>query len=189
MSDPKDVTALLIRASKGDDKASSELLPLVYDDLKRRAGAMMRRENAGHTLSATALVHEAFLKLIDQSRVEWQGRSHFFGIASQLMRRVLVDHARARGAVKRAGDQVKVELDEAITVSAGSDVDVLEIDAAIKKLAEVDEQQAEIVVMRFFGGLSMQEVAETLGLSKRAAEAEWTMIKAWLRRELSGDEG
>lgn len=187
MTDSGDVTTLLARAAKGDDQATGKLLPLVYDDLKRRAGAMMRRENSGHTLSATALVHETFIKLIDQTRVEWQGRAHFFGIASQLMRRVLVDHARARGAVKRAGDQVKVEFDEAITMSAGNDMDVLEIDAVIKKLAEVDAQQAEIVVMRFFGGLSMDEVAEALGLSKRAAEGEWTLIKAWLRRELASE--
>ncbi len=180
-----ELTALLKRASAGDNKAVSRLLPLVYADLKRRAGGALRGSRPGHTLQATALVHEAFLKLIDQTRVDWQGRAHFFAIASQLMRRVLVDHARARARVKRGGREVRVELDETVaTITTTNDADVLEIDRALEQLREEDPQQADLVMMRFFGGLSVEECAEVLGISKRSAEAEWTMAKAWLRREL-----
>lgn len=181
-----DVTSLLKRATAGDEQAVAHLLPLVYADLKRRAGAMLRGERAGHTLQATALVHEAFLKLIDQTRVDWQGRAHFFGIATQLMRRVLVDHARARGRAKRGGGEVRIEVNDSLgTITPTNDADVLEVDEAIDKLREVYPAQADLVMMRFFGGLSVEECAAALKMSKRSAEAEWTMAKAWLRRELA----
>lgn len=185
MSEERDVTRLLIAATGGDARAAGELMPVVYDELKRRAAALMRRESAGHTLQATALVNEAYLRLINQDRVDWQGRTHFFAVASQIMRRILVDHARTRQRAKRGGGDVKVSLDEGLGLSTERDADVLALDQALQKLAEVDPRQAEIVVMRFFGGLTVEEVAAALGVSKRTVEAEWTMIKAWLRRELA----
>lgn len=185
MSAQGDVTQLLSAVSAGDRGAVSELLPIVYDELKRRASAMMRREREGHTLQPTALVHEAFLELVHQDRVDWQGRAHFFAVASHLMRRILVDHARSRLREKRGGKAERISLDEGLGLSVERDADVLALDEALKKLAEVDAQQAELVSMRFFGGLSVEECAAVLGVSKRTVEAEWTMIKAWLRRELS----
>jgi RNA polymerase sigma factor (TIGR02999 family) len=180
-----DVTRLLASVSAGDRAAFESLLPLVYDELRRRAGAMMRREREGHTLQPTALVHETFLQLIHQERVDWRGRAHFFAVASQLMRRILVDHARGRLRRKRGGGDVRVSLDEGLGLSVERDADVVAVDDALRRLAEMDPRQAEIVEMRFFGGLSVEEVAAVLGVSKRTVEAEWTMIKAWLRRELA----
>jgi RNA polymerase sigma factor (TIGR02999 family) len=148
----------------------------------------MRRERPNHTLQATALVHEAFLQLIGQDRADWQGRAHFFAVASQLMRRILVDHARARLRDKRGGDAVRVSLDEGQGLSIQKDADVLALDDALERLAEVDPRQAEIVSLRFFGGLSVEEVAAVLGVSKRTVEGEWTLIKAWIRRELTSDD-
>jgi RNA polymerase sigma-70 factor, ECF subfamily len=187
MTAPEEVTKLLLAATQGDARAAEALIPVVYDELHRRAMAMMSRESHGHTLQATVLVHEAFLKLIDQQRVEWQGRTHFFAVASQVMRRVLVDHARGRRREKRGGGDVRISLDDSLPLSIQRDADVLALDEALRKLAEVDPRQADIVVMRFFGGLSVDEVAQSLGVSKRTVEAEWTMIKAWLRRELSDE--
>ncbi len=185
MSAQGDVTQLLSAVSAGDRAAVDDLLPIVYDELKRRASAMMRRERDGHTLQPTALVHEAFLELVNQDRVDWQGRAHFFAVASHLMRRILVDHARSRLREKRGGKAERISLDEGLGLSVERDADVLALDEALKKLAEVDVKQAELVSMRFFGGLSVEECAAVLGVSKRTVEAEWTMIKAWLRRELS----
>ncbi|MCB9535670.1 MAG: sigma-70 family RNA polymerase sigma factor [Myxococcales bacterium] len=187
MTARRDVTELLKAATSGDTDAAEQLMPIVYDDLRRRAAALMRRESAGHTLQPTALVNEAYMRLINQERVDWQGRGHFFGTAAQIMRRVLVDHARARGRQKRGGDVVRVQLGDAGQLSSQRDADVLVLDEVLKKLAEVDPAQADIVVMRFFGGMTVDEVALVLGVSKRTVEAEWTMIKAWLRRELRGD--
>ncbi len=188
MDGPVEVTALLVAAADGDEKAHERLLPIVYDELRRRATSMMRRESSGHTLQATALVHEAYVRLVKQDRTDWQGRTHFFALASQMMRRVLVDHARGRMRAKRGDGKAHVELDEGAVLSPERDADVLALDEALDRLAEVDEQQAKIVVMRFFGGLTVDEVAQALGMSKRAVEAEWTMVKAWLRRELSEDD-
>ncbi|MCB9524535.1 MAG: sigma-70 family RNA polymerase sigma factor [Myxococcales bacterium] len=184
MSDPQDVTRLLLAAHAGDEQAHAQLLPLVYDELRRRAGALMRRERAGHTLQPTALVHEAYLRMIRQEEA-LAGRSHFFALSAQMMRRVLVDHARGRGRHKRGGDQIRVELDEKLKLSVERDHDVLALDEALQRLAELDPRQAQIVELRFFGGLTVAEVAEVLQVSKRTVEAEWTMIKAWLRRELT----
>ncbi len=181
----EDVTALLASLRAGDRSAVDALLPIVYDELRRRASSLMRAERAGHTLQPTALVHEAFLQLIHQDRVDWQGRAHFFAVASQLMRRILVDHARGRLRQKRGGAAPRISLDEGLGLSVERDADVVAVDDALKRLAELDPRQAEIVEMRFFGGLSVEEAAAVLGVSKRTVEGEWTMIKAWLRRELT----
>jgi RNA polymerase sigma-70 factor (ECF subfamily) len=182
--DDADITGMLAAASGGDPAAAQRLVGLVYDDLRRRAEALMKRESPGHTVQATMLVHDAYLKLIQQERASWNDRNHFFAIAAQTMRRLLVDHARGRGRDKRGGGQVKVSLDDRLGLLAGADADVLAVDEALTRLAELDPQQARIVELRFFGGLTMEEVAQQLGMSKRAVEAEWTMIAAWLRREL-----
>lgn len=181
----EDVTWLLSAVSAGDHGAVETLLPIVYNELRHRAGFLMQREREGHTLQPTALVHEAFLRLVQQERVEWQGRAHFFAVASQVMRRILVDHARARAAGKRGGRETRMALEEGLGLSAARDADVMAIDQALTKLAAIDQRQAEIVSLRFFGGLSVEEVAAVLSLPKRTVEAEWTMIRAWLRRELT----
>lgn len=179
------ITMLLSAASQGDRAAVNALLPAVYAELKQRAGSMMRGERAGHTLSPTALVHEAFLRLVGLETVDWKGRAHFFAVASQVMRRILVDHARTVRAEKRGGGGTRVTIDQNLGLSVERDSDVLAIDDALKKLAELNPRHSEIVSMRFFGGLSVEEVAEVMGMPKRTLEAEWTLIKAWLRRELS----
>ncbi|MEZ4474693.1 MAG: ECF-type sigma factor [bacterium] len=183
--DVEQVTRLLLAATDGDAGAQEQLLPLVYDELRRRASSALRRERASHTLQPTALVHEAWLRLVNQEGIDWKSREHFYAIASRVMRRVLVDHARGRLRQKRGGDQIRVELDDGMGLSVGRDADVLAVDAALEALAALDARQAQIVELRFFGGLTVQQVAEVLEMSKRAVEAEWTMIKAWLRRELS----
>lgn len=180
-----EVTLLLAAVSAGDRGAVGKLLPIVYDELRKHAAYLMRRERSEHTLQPTALVHEAFIRLVQQDRVQWTGRAHFFAVASNHMRRILVEHARARIAEKRGGGADRISIEEGLGLSVGNDIDVLAIDRALERLAELDPRQAEIVTMRFFGGLSVEEVAVVLGLSKRAVEREWSMIKAWLRRELS----
>ena len=185
MPAPSDVTGLLSAVKAGDRSAVEKLLPIVYDELRRRAASLMRREREGHTLQPTALVHEAFVQLVQQDRVDWQGRAHFFAVAAQLMRRILVDHARGRLRDKRGGGAVRISLDEGLGLSVERDADVVALDDALKSLAAVDARQAELVEMRFFGGLSVEEVAAVLGVSKRTVEAEWTVTKAWLRRELA----
>ena len=179
---PSSATVLLLRWKSGDRDAVDELLPLVYDELRRLANAYLHRERGGHTLQSTALVHEAYLRLIDQS-VDWQSRSHFFGIAAQMMRRILVDHARARNAAKR-GAGLKVTLDERMAVADARDLDVIALDSALARLSAQDEGQAKIVEMRFFAGLSIEETAEALGISPATVKRDWTMAKAWLMREL-----
>jgi RNA polymerase sigma factor (TIGR02999 family) len=180
----QDVTQLLAAVSAGDLEALNALLPIVYDELRRRAAAFMQRERADHTLEPTALVHEAFVLLVQQERVDWKGRAHFFGIASQLMRRVLVDHARAHLTDKRGGAMVRIPIDDEPEISLERDSDVLAVDDALRRLAELRPEHAQIVEMRFFGGLSVEEVAAVLGAPKRTVEAHWTFIRAWLRREL-----
>ncbi len=184
MSSPE-VTALLAAASDGDGEAADALMPVVYDELHRRAAALMQRESGQHTLQATALVHEAYMVLVRQDRASFNDRAHFFAVAAQMMRRILVDHARARSREKRGQGFVRVVLDEGVALSPQRDQDVLALDDALETLAQFDARQAEIVVMRFFGGLTVAEVAQALGVSKRTVEGEWTMAKAWLRRELS----
>lgn len=182
---PADITEILAAASAGDADAANQLAPLVYAELRRRAASLMRREGDDHTLQATQLVHDAYVKLVQQERATWTDRNHFFAVASQTMRRLLVDHARGRQRRKRGGGQVKLSLDEGLGLSVESDPDVLALDDALTRLQALDPRQAQLVELRFFAGLTMAEAAEVLGMSKRSAEAEWTMVSAWLRRELT----
>ena len=160
-------------------------MPLVYDELRRLAARYLRRESQGNTLQPTALVHEAFLKLAGQHRVDWQGRTHVLAIGAKAMRRILVDHAKRKRRVKRGGGLNRIQLDEAAAISPERDEDLLAVDEALEKLALIDERQAAIVELRFFGGMTVEEVAQVLGVSKRTVESEWTMVRAWLRRELA----
>lgn len=180
-----DVTLLLEEARRGRRGALEEILPLVYDELRVIAARHMRRERDGHTLQATALVNEAYMRLVDHTRIDWQGRTHFFAIASSAMRRLLIDHARGRLREKRGGDRHRVDLDVAIDLASPDDATILAVHEALERLAALDARQARIVEMRYFGGLSVDETAEALGVSKRTVEAEWTHAKAWLRRELA----
>jgi RNA polymerase sigma-70 factor, ECF subfamily len=183
-SSSHDVTQLLQRLSAGKQDALEELLPLVYRELRRLAGHYLRRERADHTLQPTALVHEAYLRLVDQRNVRWQNRAHFFGIAAQAMRRILVDHARTHGRVKRGGDQPKQPLDEATVAVGGRPVDLLALDEALTQLAARDERQSRVVELRYFGGLSVEETAEVLGVSPATVKREWSMARAWLYQQL-----
>ncbi len=159
-------------------------MPLVYDELYRVAANYLRKERSDHTLQPTALVNEAYLKLVDISSVEWQDRAHFFAVSSNVMRRILVDHARAQKTDKRGGDAQKVEFDEAISFSKEKEVDLLALNDALEKLAEIDERQSRIVELRFFGGLSVEETAEVLDVSARTVKREWAMAKAWLYQQM-----
>jgi RNA polymerase sigma factor (TIGR02999 family) len=170
-------------------RAVDELVPLVYDELRRLAARYLRRESAGNSLQPTALVHEAFLKLAQQQRVDWQGRTHVLAIGAKAMRRILVDHAKRKRRFKRGGGLKRILLDETAALSTERDEDLLAVDEALETLAGIDERQATIVELRFFGGMTVEEVAETLGVSKRTVESEWTMVRAWLRRELAKDDG
>ena len=183
--DSQVVPRLLTGIRSGDRVSAERLLPIVYDQLRDIAARQMRGEAENNTLQPTALVHEAYLKLVDQSRVDWKGRTHFVAVAAQAMRRILVDHARHRQALKRGGEFRRITLDERLAAEWQTDQDVLSLDCALEKLAQLDRGQARIVELRFFGGLQIDEVAEALGMSKRSVEREWTMIRAWLRRELS----
>jgi RNA polymerase sigma-70 factor (ECF subfamily) len=183
--DQGEITQVLKTIAAGDRAAMDRLMPLVYPDLRALAGHFLRREGAGHTLQPTELVNEAFLRLVDQKRVDWKGRSHFFAIGAQAMRRILVDHARAKLSKKRGQRPIKVELHEDMMISTTRAEDVLALDQALERLTALDPEQARIVELRFFGGLNVEEVAEVLGVSKRKVEAEWTVTRAWLRRELS----
>ncbi len=179
------VTELLRAWSEGDRGALDRLVPLVYAELRRRANAQLARERGHHTLQPTALVHEAFLKLVDQRSARWENRAQFFAVSAQLMRRILVDHARARGAAKRGGAVVRVSLDEAGEPSAAAEPDVLHLHQALERLAELDERQARVVELRYFGGLSIDEAAAVLGVSEITVKRDWAMARAWLFRELS----
>jgi RNA polymerase sigma-70 factor (ECF subfamily) len=178
------VTQLLAAWSDGNQSARDELIPLVYAELHRVAQNYLRRERRGHTLQSSALVHEAFLRLVDQ-RVTWRNRAHFFGIAAQLMRRILVDYARSRGNEKHGGDQLHLELDDALDAAAARDADLVSLDDALTDLAAIDPQQSRIIELRYFGGLTIEETAEALGVSDTTVEREWRLARAWLRRELS----
>jgi RNA polymerase sigma factor (TIGR02999 family) len=189
--DARPLTRLLSDLSAGQAGASERVLPLVYDELRAMAARHMRRERPGHTLQATALVHDAFLTLVDQTRVQWQDRAHFFAIASQAMRRILVDHARARAAAKRGGGAGHAPLDRAGTVAladrgALSLEDLLTLDRALEELAAFDPHQARIVELRYFGGLTIEEAAEVLHISPATLKREWSMARAWLHRRLTG---
>jgi len=182
---PQEVTHLLIDWSNGDQNAFEKLVPLVYGELRRLAARHLARERSNHTLQSTAVVHEAYLRLIDQKRVQWKNRAQFFGVASQMIRRILVDHARSHQAAKRGSGAIKLSLDEAIAVPGGKDLDLVALDDALKSLAEMDEQQARIVELRFFGGLSIEETAEVVGISPATVKRDWALSKAWLYRELT----
>ena len=182
----QEVTRLLVNWSNGDEKALDELTPLVYGELRRLAQRFLRRERPDHTLQSTALVHEAFLRLIDQRSVHWQNRAHFYGVAAQLIRRILVDYARARRTEKRGADVIKLSLDEALGVSDKRDLDLVALDDALDNLARLDAQQSRIVELRFFTGLSIEETAEVIGVSPATVKREWVTAKALLYRELSG---
>ena len=183
---PAPVTNLLRAWSEGDDAALETLIPLVEAELRRLARAYMARERREHTLQTTALVNEAFMRLVDARRVRWQDRAHFLGIAARLMRRVLVDHARARGYQKRGGGGHKVELGEAMAVAPALDFGVLDLDRALHALAEVDERKSRVIEMRFFGGMSVEETAEVLHVSPDTVKRDWRLAKLWLLRELEG---
>ena len=185
---PQNVTQLLLGWGQGDKEALDRLVPIVYDELRRQAARYLRRERVGHTLQTTALIHEAYLRLVDQKNVHWQNRAHFFGIAAQLMRRILVDHARTKKRAKRGGSDVRVSLGDVQAVVKGKDLDVVALDEALDRLSEIDEQQSKIVELRFFSGLTVEETAEVLGISTATVKRDWSMARAWLHREISNDE-
>ena len=183
-SSPSDVTLLLVDWGKGNQQALDELMPLVYNELHRLAARYLRRERQDHTLQPTALINELYLKIIDQRQVNWQNRAHFFGIAAQMMRRILVDHAQAHRYAKRGGGAQKLTFDEALAVPAERDLDLIALDDALGSLAEIDPQQARIVELRFFGGLTIEETAEVLDISPATVKRDWNWAKAWLYREI-----
>jgi len=205
MNEPRDnrVTQLLLDWSGGDESALSELLPLVYAELRRLADRQLRAERSNHTLQRTALVHEAYLRLINQKNVSWQSHAQFIGLAAQLMRRILIDHARARRRAKRGGGVTPLSLDqtgvilgsagdedpraEALEFAQDPDVDLAAIDSALTRLEALDPKQARIVELRFFGGLSIEETAEVVGVSPATVKREWALARAWLRRELAAE--
>ena len=180
-----DVTQLLQRVSSGGAEALDELIQVVHGELRRQAARYLRRERQNHTLQPTALVNEAFMKLVDQRKVRWQNRAHFFGVAAQAMRRIVIDHARARQRIKRGGVQHAVTLDEAMIAEESRSIDVLALDQALTRLAQLDERQARIVELRYFAGLSVEETAEVTGLSPATIKREWAMARAWLHAELT----
>jgi RNA polymerase sigma-70 factor, ECF subfamily len=187
--DREDVTVLLAELTKGNEEAASKLIPLVYAELRRLAGSYMRRERSDHTLQATALVHEAYLKLVDQRFVDWQSRSHFFGIAAQVMRRILVDHARGHLREKRGGGQRAVPIDEALVFAPEQSLDLVKLDQALERLTKLDPRQGKIVELRFFGGLTVEQTAELLGVSPKTVKRDWSMAKAWLHGDLKQGHG
>lgn len=188
MPDSPDVTTLLDDWGRGDRQALDRLLPLVYAELRRIAARQLRHERAGHTLQATALVHEAYLRLVDQRQVDWRNRAHFFGVAAQIIRRILVDHARRRHANKRGNGIEHVQIDQAGEIQAVSEISVLAMDDALGRLEQLDGELAKIVELRAFGGLTIDEAAHVLNVSPSTAKREWRAAKAWLVREL-GAEG
>jgi RNA polymerase sigma-70 factor (ECF subfamily) len=180
------VSQLLVAWENGDQAARDQLMSIVYPELHRLAHNYMRRESAGHMLQTSALVNEAFLRMVDQRHVNWRNRAHFFGIAAQMMRRILVDYARSRLYAKRGGGAQEISLDEALLVSEGRHAELVALDDALKRLAEFDQRKSQIVELRFFVGLSIEEAAEVLNVSPGTVMRDWTLSKAWLRREMSG---
>jgi RNA polymerase sigma factor (TIGR02999 family) len=186
VDNPQEISVLLRRWGDGDRESLDHLLPLVYDELHKQARRYLRRERQDHTLQTTALINEAYIKLIGQTQVEWESRNHFFAIAAKMMRRILVDHARTKHRDKRGGDDVKLPLDEAMHVAIDEgNVDLVALDDALVRLEKVDEQQARVVELRYFSGLSLEETAEALKISRATAARDWAMAKAWLHRELT----
>lgn len=183
------VTGLLLAWNDGDQAALEKLIPLVYAELHRLARRYMRRENAGHTLQTSALVNEAYLRLIEAHRVRWQNRSHFFAVSAQIMRRILVDFARAKQNLKRGGGVCQVSLDEGLLVSPERPADLLALDEALERLGALNARQSQVVELRYFGGLNEEEVAEVLKVSPRTVRHDWSLARAWLYRELSLRDG
>lgn len=185
-SEAAEITQMLREWSDGNAEALENLLPLVYAELHRQAASYLRRERPGHTLQTTALIHEAYIRLVDQRDVTWQSRTHFFAVAAQAMRRILVDYARAKHREKRGGDNIKLSLEEATLVAANEEgVDLVALDEALTRLAERDKQQASVVELRYFSGLSLEETAEALHVSRATVARDWEAARAWLHRELA----
>ena len=182
---PQDVTQILQECSAGDKNAAEKLMPLVYQELRRLAQNYLSRERADHTLQATALVHEAYLRLVDQTRVTWQSRAHFCGVAAQLMRRILLEHARARMAAKRGGGFQKIYLDETRELAQEQAPDLIALDEALKSLARVYPRESEVVELKFFGGMDAKSIAEVLNVSTKTISRDWNFAKLWLCRELT----
>ena len=184
-SSSKEITELLVAWRNGDRAALDKLTPLVYGELHRLAHQYMRKERPGHTLQTSALLNEAFVRLVDQRDVQWRNRAHFFGIAAQMMRRILVDYARSRHYAKRGGGGQRVSLDEAMLASEARAAEVVALDEALTALSDVDQRKSQIVELRFFGGLSIDETSEVLGVSPGTVKRDWTLAKAWLHREIN----
>ncbi len=184
----QDITQLLLAWGEGDQAALERLMPLVYEEMRKIARRYMVRQRPDHTLQTTALVNEAYLRLIDSSKVKWQNRAHFFAISAQLMRRILVDFARARLNQKRGGGVQKVVLDEALTISAEPSAELVALDDAMNELAAIDKRQSRIVELRYFGGLTEEETAEVLDISTRTVRRDWSLARAWLYRQLNQDK-
>lgn len=189
MSNRGEITEMLNACRGGDRQAMDKLIPLVYEELRRQAHRYLRHERPNHTLQTTALVHEAYLRLIEQREVEWQNRAHFFGLSANMMRRILVNYAVSQNRLKRGGKDENLPLEEAMCVAVEErDVDLLALDSALNELAALDERQARIVELRYFGDLTIEETAEVLNISPATVKRDWNMAKAWLRAELSGGE-
>lgn len=182
---PSEATQILSSISAGDRSGTDRLMEIVYHDFRHLARKYLADETHSNTLQPTAIVHEAFIKLVDQREVDWRGKSHFFAVGATAMRQIIVDHARSRSAHKRGGGRRRITLDDPLTISPRRDEDVLAIDEALAKLSEIDPQRAKIVEFRFFGGMTTEEVAEALGLSKRTVMRQWASTRSWLRRELA----
>jgi RNA polymerase sigma factor (TIGR02999 family) len=183
---PRDITQMLIDWSEGDQEAFNQLMPVVYAELRRQAARHLRRERAGHTLQTTDLIHETYLRLVDQKSVRWQNRVHFFAVAAQSMRRILVDHARRRHRAKRGGPGIALTVDEQLVAAVKPEADILELDEALNRLAAIDFRQSQIVELRFFSGLTIEETAAVIGVSRTTVKDDLNMAKAWLRREIGG---
>ena len=184
MTTPATITQLLIRWRNGDQSVLNDLLPKVYDELRRLAKYYLRKERQGHTLQASDLVHEAYLRLVDAKQIDWQNRAHFFGIAAVRMRHILVEHARSRQAAKRGGREYRLSLSEADRLGGQRDVNLLSLDEALQRLEVLDAQKARIVELRYFGGLTIEETAEALKISPATVKRDWSMARAWLRSEI-----
>ena len=183
-----DATQILTAVSEGDEKAAEELMPMVYESVRERADALLRQERAGHTLDPTALVHEAYVRLVDHSKIDWKGRTHFLAMAAKTMRRVLVDHARRKGSQKRGGHCDRITLSELVELEDSASFDVLELHEALEKLAIHNEDHARIVEMRFFSGMNLEEIGTVLGVTPRTLKRHWRLARAWLLGELTEGE-
>lgn len=185
----KDVTTLLLEWSQGSQAALEQVTPLIYDQLRLLAARQLRRERPGHTLQSTALVHEAYLKLIDQQRVQWHDREHFFAVASQMIRRILVSYARSRNSIKRGRGRTMLTFNDVSSPGATSEIDLIALDDALERLSRLDPQQGRIIELRFFGGVSIQGTANLLGISTATVNRDWKLARAWLHRELDRGAG